>query len=109
MTHHSIAYLAAGSIAWAGHILHVSLPVSVVSHGGVDSSVLPLPHHYMLRHLFLVIYPSVGDGPVIGSGWTSGAVGFWPYLLDPVSSCLAVTEVSDHHLALSMSLVFAGL
>jgi photosystem I P700 chlorophyll a apoprotein A1 len=70
----------------------------------VEPAVLPLPHQYILRHLFVVIFPYAGYGPCIGSGWTSAAVGFWPYLLDPVSSCLAITEVSDHHLALAVAL-----
>jgi photosystem I P700 chlorophyll a apoprotein A1 len=109
LTHHSWAFLSAATLSWAGHTLHVSLPVLVGSQAGVEPAVLPLPHQYILRHLFVVIFPYAGYGPCIGSGWTSAAVGFWPYLLDPVSSCLAITEVSDHHLALSVFLVGLGL
>jgi photosystem I P700 chlorophyll a apoprotein A1 len=83
--------------------------VEVVQRVPPRPETQPKPHQYILRHLFVVIFPYAGYGPCIGSGWTSAAVGCWPYLLDPVSSRLAITEVSDHHLALSVFLVGLGL
>uniref|UniRef100_UPI002FE4FA80 Photosystem I PsaA n=1 Tax=Amphidinium carterae TaxID=2961 RepID=UPI002FE4FA80 len=40
-THHLVGLLGLGSLAWAGHLIHISLPVNILLNAGV---AVPSPH-----------------------------------------------------------------
>ena len=44
MNHHLAGLFGLGSLAWAGHIIHVSMPTQAVLLGGVDPQLVPAPH-----------------------------------------------------------------
>ncbi|KAH0660584.1 hypothetical protein KY289_029332 [Solanum tuberosum] len=50
--------LGLGSLSWAGHQVHVSLPINKFLNAGVDPKEIPLPHEFILnRDLLAQLYP----------------------------------------------------
>ena len=44
LNHHLAGLLGLGSLSWAGHQVHVSLPINQFLNAGVDPKEIPLPH-----------------------------------------------------------------
>jgi photosystem I P700 chlorophyll a apoprotein A1 len=44
LNHHLAGLLGLGSLGWAGHQIHVSLPINKLLDAGVDPKEIPLPH-----------------------------------------------------------------
>jgi photosystem I P700 chlorophyll a apoprotein A1 len=52
-----------GSLAWAGHQIHIAIPVNYLLDIGVDPKEIPLPHEWILnRDLIAQLYPSFSRG-----------------------------------------------
>jgi photosystem I P700 chlorophyll a apoprotein A1 len=49
LNHHLAGLLGLGSLAWAGHQIHVSLPINKLLDAGVDPKEIPLPHEFLLN------------------------------------------------------------
>ena len=63
LNHHLAGLLGLGSLAWAGHQIHVSLPINKLLDAGVDPKEVPLPHEFLLnRDLMAQLYPSFSKG-----------------------------------------------
>ncbi|KAJ0950840.1 Photosystem I P700 chlorophyll a apoprotein A1 [Helianthus annuus] len=60
LNHHLAGLLGLGSLSWAGHQVHVSLPINQFLNAGVDPKEIPLPHEFILnRDLLAQLYPSL--------------------------------------------------
>ena len=63
LNHHLAGLLGLGSLSWAGHQIHVSLPINQFLDAGVDPKEIPLPHEFILnRDLLAQLYPSFAEG-----------------------------------------------
>ncbi|KAL9990843.1 Photosystem I P700 chlorophyll a apoprotein A1 [Helianthus debilis subsp. tardiflorus] len=65
-----------GSLSWAGHQVHVSLPINQFLNAGVDPKEIPLPHEFILnRDLLAQLYPSFAEGatPFFTLNWSKYA------------------------------------
>jgi photosystem I P700 chlorophyll a apoprotein A1 len=63
LNHHLAGLLGLGSLAWAGHQIHVSLPINKLLDAGIDPKEIPLPHEFILnRELMAQLYPSFAKG-----------------------------------------------
>ncbi|KAG9438620.1 hypothetical protein H6P81_021443 [Aristolochia fimbriata] len=63
LNHHLAGLLGLGSLSWAGHQVHVSLPINQFLDAGVDPKEIPLPHEFILnRDLLAQLYPSFAEG-----------------------------------------------
>ena len=63
LNHHLAGLLGLGSLSWAGHQIHVSLPVNKLLDAGVDPKEIPLPHEFLLnRQIMQDLYPSFAKG-----------------------------------------------
>ena len=49
LNHHLAGLLGLGSLSWAGHQVHVSLPINQFLNAGVDPKEIPLPHEFLLN------------------------------------------------------------
>ena len=48
MNHHLAGLFGLGSLGWAGHLIHVSLPTNKLLDAGVAIKDIPLPHEFIL-------------------------------------------------------------
>jgi photosystem I P700 chlorophyll a apoprotein A1 len=63
MNHHLAGLLGLGSLGWAGHQIHIAVPVNRLLDAGVDPKEIPLPHEWILnRDLIIQLYPSFAKG-----------------------------------------------
>merc|ERR1712054_376131 len=49
INHHLAGLSGLGSLAWAGHQIHIALPVNYLLDIGVDPKEIPLPHEWILN------------------------------------------------------------
>ncbi|KAL4396159.1 hypothetical protein AHAS_Ahas01G0064000 [Arachis hypogaea] len=112
LNHHLAGLLGLGSLSWAGHQVHVSLPINQFLNAGVDPKEIPLPHEFILnRDLLAQLYPSFAEGatPFFTLNW-SKYVDFLTFRggLDPVTGGLWLTDIAHHHLAIAILFLIAG-
>ncbi|CAH1440200.1 unnamed protein product [Lactuca virosa] len=76
LNHHLAGLLGLGSLSWARHQVHVSLPINQFINAKVDPKEVPLPHEFILnRDLLAQLYPSFADGatPFFTLNWSKYA------------------------------------
>ena len=102
--------LGLGSLSWAGHQVHLSLPKLQFLKAGVDPKELPLPHEFLLnRDLLAQLYPTEGATPFFTLNWSKYAE-FLTFRggLDPVTGGLWLTDIAHRHLAIAFLFLVAG-
>ena len=112
LNHHLAGLLGLGSLSWAGHQIHVSLPINQFLDAGVDPKEIPLPHEFILnRDLLAQLYPSFAEGatPFFTLNWSKYAE-FLTFRggLDPITGGLWLTDIAHHHLAIAFIFLIAG-
>ncbi|THU42504.1 hypothetical protein C4D60_Mb00t05230 [Musa balbisiana] len=112
LNHHLAGLLGLGSLSWAGHQIHVSLPINQFLDAGVDPKEIPLPHEFILnRDLLAQLYPSFAEGatPFFTLNWSKYAE-FLTFRggLDPITGGLWLTDIAHHHLAIAILFLIAG-
>nr|QIB71390.1 photosystem I P700 apoprotein A1 [Selaginella tamariscina] len=112
LNHHLAGLLGLGSLSWAGHQVHVSLPINQLLDAGVDAKEIPLPHESILdRHLLAQFHPGFARGlaPFSTLDW-SEYPDFLTFRgsLNPVTGGLWLTDTAHHHLAIAVAFSIAG-
>ena len=112
LNHHLAGLLGLGSLSWAGHQIHVSLPINQFLDAGVDPKEIPLPHEFILnRDLLAQLYPSFSEGatPFFTLNWSKYAE-FLSFRggLDPITGGLWLSDIAHHHLAIAILFLIAG-
>nr|ALP86060.1 photosystem I P700 apoprotein A1 [Phacus orbicularis] len=112
LNHHLSGLLGLGSLSWAGHQIHVSLPINKLLDSGVDPKDIPLPHEFILnKGLMVQLFPSFSKG--LSSFFNLSWSDYSDFLtfnggLNPVTGGLWLTDVVHHHLAIAVLFIFAG-
>lgn len=112
LNHHLAGLLGLGSLAWAGHQIHIALPINALLDAGIDSKEIPLPHEFLLnRDLMAQIYPGFEQG--LMPFWTLNWSAYQDFLtfkggLNPLTGGLWLTDIAHHHLAISVLFILAG-
>jgi len=112
LNHHLAGLFGLGSLSWAGHQIHVALPVNKLLDAGVAPKDIPLPHEFILnKQLMIDLYPSFKQGlvPFFTLNW--GAYSdFLTFKggLNPVTGSLWLTDTAHHHLAIAVLFIIAG-
>jgi photosystem I P700 chlorophyll a apoprotein A1 len=124
LNHHLAGLLGLGSLSWAGHLIHVSAPVSklmdaidagqpLVLDGKTIATVadIPLPHEFFNQDLIAQLYPGFGAG--IGAFFSGNWAAYSDFLtfkggLNPVTGSLWMTDIAHHHLAIAVLFIVAG-
>jgi hypothetical protein len=112
LNHHLAGLLGLGSLGWAGHQIHVSLPVNKLLDAGVDPKEIPLPHDFLLnRQIMADLYPSFAKGlaPFFTLQWGE----YSDFLtfnggLNPVTGGLWLSDTAHHHVAIAVLFLVAG-
>lgn len=112
LNHHLAGLLGLGSLSWAGHQIHVALPINKLLDAGVDPADIPLPQEFILNSsLMAELYPSFAKG--LTPFWTLNWGQYADFLtfkggLNPVTGSLWLTDTAHHHLAIAVLFLIAG-
>jgi photosystem I P700 chlorophyll a apoprotein A1 len=112
LNHHLSGLFGLGSLAWAGHQIHVALPINKLLDAGVAPGDIPLPQEFILNSgLMAELYPSFAKG--LTPFWTLNWGQYADFLtfkggLNPVTGGLWLTDVAHHHLAIAVIFLIAG-
>nr|QCI05985.1 photosystem I P700 apoprotein A1 [Delesseria sanguinea] len=112
MNHHLSVLLGLGCLGWAGHQIHIALPINKLLDSGVSPQEIPLPHEFMTnRNLMSELYPSFSKGimPFFTLNWNEYS-DFLTFKggLNPINGGLWLSDIAHHHLALSVLFLVAG-
>ena len=124
LNHHLAGLLGLGSLSWAGHVIHVSAPVTklmdaidagqpLVLNGKTIASAadIPLPHEFFNQDLLAQLYPgfSAGVGAFFSGDWAAYS-DFLTFKggLNPVTGSLWMTDIAHHHVAIAVLFIVAG-
>ncbi len=124
LNHHLAGLLGLGSLSWAGHLIHVSAPITkltdaidagqpLVLNGKTIASVadIPLPHEFFNQDLLAQLYPgfSAGVGAFFSGNWAAYS-DFLTFKggLNPVTGSLWMTDIAHHHVAIAVMFIVAG-
>ena len=124
LNHHLAGLLGLGSLSWAGHVIHVSAPVTklmdaidagqpLVLNGKTIASAadIPLPHEFFNQDLLSQLYPgfSAGVGAFFSGNWAAYS-DFLTFKggLNPVTGSLWMTDIAHHHVAIAVMFIVAG-
>jgi photosystem I P700 chlorophyll a apoprotein A1 len=112
MNHHLAGLLGLGSLGWAGHQIHVSLPINKLLDAGVAAKDIPLPHEFILEPSKMAeLYPSFAQGltPFFTLNWGVYS-DFLTFKggLNPVTGGLWLSDTAHHHLAIAVLFIIAG-
>jgi photosystem I P700 chlorophyll a apoprotein A1 len=124
LNHHLAGLLGLGCLSWAGHQIHVSLPVNALMDA-IDAGKplklnfktiasvadIPLPHEFLDVNLISQIFPGFKAG--INAFFTLNWGAYADFLtfkggLNPVTGGLWLTDTAHHHLALAVLFIVAG-
>ena len=73
LNHHLSGLLGLGCLSWAGHQIHISLPINKLLDAGLDPKEIPLPREVLInRDLMAQLYPSFAKGlsPFFTLNWS---------------------------------------
>ncbi|MBD2149503.1 photosystem I core protein PsaA [Pseudanabaena sp. FACHB-1277] len=112
MNHHLAGLLGLGSLSWAGHQIHVSIPINYYMDKGVPLDQIPAPHEFITNpQLMADIFPSFAQGltPFFTLNWGAYA-DFLTFKggLNPQTGSLWLTDQAHHHLAIATLFIIAG-
>nr|AYO46872.1 photosystem I P700 chlorophyll A apoprotein A1 [Gelidium isabelae] len=112
MNHHLAGLLGLGCLGWAGHQIHIALPINKLLDAGISPREIPLPHEFLVnRELMCQLYPSFSKGiiPFFTLNWSEYA-DFLTFKggLNPVTGGLWLSDTAHHHLALAVLFIVAG-
>nr|YP_009541732.1 photosystem I P700 chlorophyll a apoprotein A1 [Synarthrophyton chejuense]AYR05741.1 photosystem I P700 chlorophyll a apoprotein A1 [Synarthrophyton chejuense] len=112
MNHHLSGLLGLGCLSWAGHQIHISLPINKLLDSGISPQELPLPHEFLVnRELMAQLYPSFSKGilPFFTLNWNEYS-DFLTFKggLNPINGGLWLSDTAHHHLALAVLFIIAG-
>ncbi|WP_310489404.1 photosystem I core protein PsaA, partial [Chamaesiphon sp. VAR_69_metabat_338] len=111
MNHHLAGLLGLGCLSWAGHQIHVSLPINKLLDSGVAPKDIPLPHEFLDPNKMAELYPSFAKGltPFFTLNWAEYA-DFLTFKggLNPTTGGLWLSDTAHHHLALAVLFIVAG-
>ncbi len=112
LNHHLAGLLGLGSLSWAGHQIHVALPVNKLLDAGVAPGDIPLPQEFILNSsLMTELFPSFAQG--LTPFWTLNWGQYSDFLtfkggLNPITGSLWLTDTAHHHLAIAVLFLIAG-
>ncbi|NJN29217.1 MAG: photosystem I core protein PsaA [Synechococcales cyanobacterium RM1_1_8] len=125
LNHHLAGLFGLGSLGWAGHLIHVSLPTTMMMDaidagtpmtvGGrlIDSvAAIPLPQEFVMNSSRMAeFYPSFAQGlkPFFTLNWGVYS-DFLTFRggLNPITGSMWMTDIAHHHLAIAVMFLVAG-
>jgi photosystem I P700 chlorophyll a apoprotein A1 len=99
-----------GSISWAGHQIHIALPINRLLDSGVDPSQLPTPQDLLFKDLMQVIFPGFGVGPLVDFSVYLNQKGAAAEVgLNPSTGSIYLGQIASHHFFVGVTLILSGV
>ena len=99
-----------GSISWAGHQIHIALPINRLLDSGVDPSQLPSPQDLLFKDLMQVIFPGFGTGPLVDFSVYMVQKGPATEVgLNPSTGSIYLGQIASHHFFVGITLIISGI
>jgi len=99
--HHLFVLFGLGSISWAGHLFHISMPVNRILDSGVDPALIDITtttfRDLLFRDLMQTVFP-------YGSSVSIFEVG-----LNPSTGGVFLSQVTAHHFYVGVVSIIGGL
>ncbi|CDN12238.1 photosystem I P700 chlorophyll a apoprotein subunit Ib (PsaB) [Richelia intracellularis] len=114
LNHHLAGLFGVSSLAWTGHLVHVSIPESRGQHVGWDNFLSTPPHPAGLQPFFTGNWGVYAQSPDTAShvfGTSQGAgTAILTFLggFHPQTESLWLTDMAHHHLAIAVIFIIAG-
>lgn len=114
LNHHLSGLFGVSSLAWSGHLIHVSIPESRGQHVGWDNFLLISPYHDGLKPFFTLnwmVYSQAPDSVNHIFGTSTGAgTAILTFLggFHPQTKSLWISDIAHHHLAIGVLFIVAG-
>tara|TARA_B100000214_G_scaffold374615_1_gene357950 strand:- start:1311 stop:2957 length:1647 start_codon:yes stop_codon:yes gene_type:complete len=124
MNHHLAGLLGLGSLGWAGHLIHISIPTNMLMDA-IDAGTpmmingrlietltdIPPPHALCNPAVAGQIIPGLSSG--VSNFFSLNWMAFGDFLtfkggLNPVTGSLWMTDIAHHHLAIAVLFIIAG-
>jgi len=124
LNHHLAGLLGLGSLGWAGHLIHISIPTNTLLDA-IDAGTpmmlngrlietltdIPPPHVLCSPEIASQIVPGLGSG--VSNFFSLNWMAFSDFLtfkggLNPVTGSLWMTDIAHHHLAIAVMFIIAG-
>lgn len=114
LNHHLSGLFGISSLAWAGHLIHVSIPESRGQHIRWNNFTSYLPHPEGLYPFFTGNWSAYASNPdtaghIFGTSDKAGSA-ILTFLggFHPNSQSLWLTDIAHHHLAIAIIFIIAG-
>ena len=112
LNHHLAGLFGLGSLAWAGHIIHVAAPINNLLDSGVAPQDIPLPQEFLFDKAWMAeLYPGFAEGlkPFFTLNWAVYS-DFLTFKggLNPTTGGLWLTDIAHHHVAIAVMFLVAG-
>ena len=109
LNHHLAGLFGLGSLAWAGHLVHVALPINKCLDLGLDPLAIPLPHAFTASpDRINGLFSGFNITNVLALNWADIHVLTFTGGVNPVTAGLFVPGIAHHHLAIGVVFFVAG-
>jgi photosystem I P700 chlorophyll a apoprotein A1 len=109
LNHHLTAVIGLGSLAWAGHLIHVSIPTDTLLYLGCDPCALPEAGKVLDPKLAPLLLGGGTLSDVFTLNWQGLSHGLTLLGgLNPSTGSLWLTDVAHHHVAVAVVFLLAG-
>lgn len=109
LNHHLAGLLGLGSLAWAGHLVHVACPINKCLDLGLDPLATPLPHAFVVSSGRLnALFGGFNLMNVLALNWADIRVLTFLGGVNPTTASLWLTDIAHHHLAIGVVFLVAG-
>ena len=125
MNHHLAGLLGLGSLAWAGHTIHIGAPTAaildaidvgkpLIINGKEIATIadIPMPHELCNPAVVSQIFPGLAarsaENFFTGNWWAYSDFLTFKGGLNPITGSLWMTDISHHHVAIAVLFIIAG-
>ena len=111
--HHLSLFFGLSSTSWAGHQIHISLPLTRLLDSGIDPAVLPSPQSLLYTHLIEIILPRFSVTPLIDFSFALpkgvSILPSHPKFLNPSTGRVFPTQIAAHHFYIGIVFITTSL
>jgi photosystem I P700 chlorophyll a apoprotein A1 len=109
LNHHVGGLFDLGSLAWAGHVIHVACPINKLVDLGLEPLSVPLPHTLVANSEAMnSLFAGFELRNFMGLNWAALTILSFLGGMNPVTASLWSTDIAHHHLAIAVVFLVAG-